>query len=309
MCLDRMKNRPYALPDIAATAKKLRGCDRPNISLRVDTFSNAAEKREALLRRVEFADSPGIIYVSTHRHAEEIASDLLSRGVEAVFYHGGLKAKDREAIQDRFMGGDVPVIVATNAFGMGVDKGDIRFVYHADVSDSLDAYYQEVGRAGRDGGPAEAVLFFCSGDIGAQQYKTGGGAVSSSELELVAEALRESAHPVARTELAETTSISLRKLSNVLHKLEEVGAVQQLDSGEIELTTERPAAEIVEAAEEKQQSLKDLRKRRLEQMRGYAVGRGCRREMLLHYFGDDYEGPCGNCDRCEAAGAGMAKIA
>ena len=152
------------------------GFDRPNISLRVDLFSEEDEKLEAVVKRVEFAEKPGIVYVATHKHAENLAKELKDRGVDAVFYHGGLKAKDRDEIQDRFMRGDVPVIVATNAFGMGVDKSDIRFVYHADVSDSVDAYYQEVGRAGRDGEPAEAVLFYRPGDISSQRYKTGQGA-------------------------------------------------------------------------------------------------------------------------------------
>ncbi len=115
--------------------------DRPNISLRVDTFSSENEKLESVLRRVEFADKPGIVYVATHHHAESIAEELRDRGVEALAYHGGMKAKERDAIQNRFMSGEVPVIVATSAFGMGVDRPDIRFVYHGDVSESLDAYY------------------------------------------------------------------------------------------------------------------------------------------------------------------------
>src|ERR1700739_2733086 len=81
---------------------------RPNIFLRVDIFSKATEKIDAVLRRVEFADKPGIVYVSTHKNAESIAADLHRRGVDAIFYHGGLKAKEREAIQDRFMSGVAP---------------------------------------------------------------------------------------------------------------------------------------------------------------------------------------------------------
>ncbi|HEV2279976.1 MAG TPA: ATP-dependent DNA helicase RecQ, partial [Acidobacteriaceae bacterium] len=159
--------------------------DRPNISLRVDVFTTPEEKFEALLRRVEFADKPGIIYVSTHKAVESLAAELNARGVKAVGYHGGMKAKDRDAIQNAFMHGETPVIVATNAFGMGVDKPDIRFVYHADPSDSLDAYYQEIGRAGRDGKPAEAVLFYRAQDISAQRYKTGSGNIKTAEMEAV----------------------------------------------------------------------------------------------------------------------------
>jgi ATP-dependent DNA helicase RecQ len=277
----------------------VRGFDRPNISLRVDTFPNTDQKCESLMRRVEFADKPGIVYASTHKGAESLAADLLHRGVEAVFYHGGLKAKDREAIQNRFMAGDVPVMVATNAFGMGVDKSDIRFVYHADVSDSLDAYYQEIGRAGRDGEPAEAVLFFCSRDIGAQQFKTAGG-INTEELESVAAALANHTGPMDCDDLGTETGLSKRKLTNLVHKLEEVGAATQLESGEIETVPGQSASQIIAKAKEQQHLFNEMRKRRLEQMRNYSEGRTCRRQVLLQYFGEESTGPCGHCDRCES---------
>jgi ATP-dependent DNA helicase RecQ len=281
----------------------VRGFDRPNVSLRVDSFAREGEKLEAVLRRVEFADKPGIIYVATHHHAESIADELRGRGVEALAYHGGMKTKERDSIQNRYMNGDVPVIVATNAFGMGVDKPDIRFVYHADVSESLDAYYQEIGRAGRDGKPAEAVLFYRSRDISAQRYKTGAGKVDAHQLESVANVLVNPDAPKTSEHLSRETGIPPRKLTNILHKFEGAGATRKLASGHIRLEGEQSASEIAEAAVRQQEFLKELRNRRLEQMRDYAETRGCRREYLLRYFGDDYAGPCGNCDRCEAVGA------
>jgi ATP-dependent DNA helicase RecQ len=200
------------------------------------------------------------------------------------------------------MQGDAPVIVATNAFGMGVDKPDIRFVYHADVSESLDSYYQEIGRAGRDGEPAEAVLFFRPGDIGSQKYKTGSGKVDTAELRQVAEALAREKAAVDTEELLEKSDLSARKLINTLHKLEEVGAAEQLPTGDVQMSTKMSIEEIARAAAEQQEHQKELRKFRLEQMKSYIEHRGCRREFLLHYFGDEYKGPCGNCDICEAAG-------
>ncbi len=285
----------------------VRGFDRPNIYLRVDSFSTESEKLEAVLRRVEFADKPGIIYVATHHHAESIAAELRDRDVEALAYHGGMKAKERDAIQNRFMSGDVPMIVATNAFGMGVDKPDIHFVYHADVSESLDAYYQEIGRAGRDGKPAEAVLFYRSRDISAQRYKTGAGKVDARQLESVANVLVGPNAPKTSEHLSRETGLSPRKLTNILHKFEEAGATRKLASGQIRIESEQSAAQITDAAVKQQDMLKELRGRRLEQMQEYAETRGCRREYLLRYFGDDYFGPCGNCDRCEAAGALRAR--
>jgi ATP-dependent DNA helicase RecQ len=288
--------------DLRSPRVFVRGFDRPNISLRVDRFSSKSEKQDAVLRRVEWADKPGIVYVSTHKNAENIARELQQNGVEAVFYHGGLRAREREEIQNRFMRGDVPVIVATNAFGMGVDKPDIRFVYHADVSDSLDGYYQEIGRAGRDGKPAEAVLFFRPEDISSQQYKTGSGTVDTRALESVAHALASHENHATREELARETSISGRKLTSLVHKLEEVGAARQLESGEIEADASQSIEDVAEAAAAHQQKHKELRKQRLEQMQDYADCRTCRREFLLRYFGDAFTGPCGNCDRCEEAG-------
>ncbi len=276
----------------------VRGFDRPNISLRVDTFSTEEEKRDAALRRVEFAEKPGVIYVGTHRNAELIASELQDRGVNAIFYHGGLKAKERDAVQDRFMSGAAPVIVATNAFEMGIDKADIHFVYHADVSESLDAYYQETGRAGRDNNSAEAVLFYCSPDIGTQKYKTGTGLIDRESLESVMHVLASDEGPTSRNDLPRETGLSNRKLSNLVHRLEEVGTAKQTPSGDIEVMDRRSAEQITEAAAEHQEFHKELRIRRLQQMQEYAESRACRREYLLRYFGDDFSGPCGNCDRC-----------
>jgi ATP-dependent DNA helicase RecQ len=288
--------------EIATAAK------RPNISLRVDLFATKDEKQRSLLRRVEFADKPGIVFVSTHKSAEETAADLQQIGVPAVFYHSGMKAKEREEIQTKFMNGDVPVIVATDAFGMGIDMPNIRFVYHLDVSDSVDAYCQEIGLAGRDGEPAEAVLFYRPQDIPSQSPKAGTAHVDSSPLEAVYNALLDQKGPMSREELSVASTFNARKLVGLLHTLEEIGAVAHLGNGEIEATSNRPLTEVIEEAEHQQQFQKELRKRRLQQMQQFAECRRCRRECLLRYLGDDHAGPCGNCDRCEEHGV-LAKVA
>lgn len=285
------------------------GFDRPNISLRVDVFATPEEKFEALLRRVGFADKPGIIYASTHKAVESLTAELNARGVQAVGYHGGMKAKDRDAIQNAFMHGETPVIVATNAFGMGVDKPDIRFVFHADPSDSLDEYYQEIGRAGRDGQPAEAVLFYRAQDINAQRYKTGSGTIKTAEMEAVIQSLGERGGRMSIDDLAHATGVTKRKLANLLHKLEEVRAVSLGAGGEVRLVARKPLPELTEAAADRQEQQKEIRRERLQQMQQYAEMRGCRREYLLRYFGDEYSGPCGNCDRCDVAPAQLRQAA
>ncbi|MBZ5586482.1 MAG: RecQ family ATP-dependent DNA helicase, partial [Acidobacteriia bacterium] len=201
----------------------VQGFDRPNIHLRVDHFKTKAEKREALIHRVRWADKPGIVYVGTRKAAEEIMRALEEEKVRAVFYHGGLKGPDRERIQGQFMSGQAEAIVATNAFGMGVDKPDIRFVYHYDAPDSLDSYYQEIGRAGRDGEKAEATLFYRRQDIGAQSFKTSEGKIAPETLKQVAERIGEqgSARP---EEVAPEVGLSSRKLACALQRLEDAGA-------------------------------------------------------------------------------------
>jgi ATP-dependent DNA helicase RecQ len=153
----------------------VRGFDRPNISLAVERFVDAAEKRTAAVDRAAATEGAGIVYVATRRAAEEVAEALAARGVAVAPYHAGLRAAERNATQTAFTDGELRVIVATTAFGMGIDKPDVRFVHHHDVAESLDAYYQEIGRAGRDGEPAEAVLFYRPEDLGMRRFFASGG--------------------------------------------------------------------------------------------------------------------------------------
>jgi ATP-dependent DNA helicase RecQ len=119
----------------------VRGFDRPSLRLAVLPFDREAAKTAALLRHVAAADKPGIVYVATRRQAEDVASALVESGVQADAYHAGMRPADRETVQARFMDDRSEVIVATSAFGMGIDKPDVRFVHHHHVSESLDAYY------------------------------------------------------------------------------------------------------------------------------------------------------------------------
>ncbi len=281
------------------------GFDRPNIYLRVDHFETKEEKLDKLVQRVRWADKPGIVYVATRKAAEEIMAQLAEEGVQSLFYHGGLKAAERREIQDRFMSGDAEVIVATNAFGMGIDKANVRFVYHFDVSDSLDSYYQEIGRAGRDGEKAEAVLFFRQQDMGIQKFHSGEGKLEARSIERVADIIADQEGPVELEEISDQVDLSGRKLTTVIQRLEDVGAIEVLPTGEVQIAEEADLTEASQAAAAEQEQRKRTKQERLRQMQEYADISACRREHLLHYFGDEFRGPCGNCDNCEAQSSGI----
>ena len=281
------------------------GFDRPNIYLRVDHFEKKEEKLEKLIQRVNWADKPGIVYVATRSNAEEIMRLLAEEGVKALFYHGGLKPIERHEIQEQFMAGEADVIVATNAFGMGIDKADVRFVYHFDVSDSLDSYYQEIGRAGRDGEKAEAVLFFRQEDMGVQKFHSGEGKLNVRDVERVANVIADQEGPVEVEEVTEETNLSERKLTSVIHRLEDVGALEILPTGEVQMTEDASVTEVAREAAKEQERRKEMKLERLRQMQEYADISSCRREHLLRYFGDEFSAPCYNCDNCEAEAPGI----
>jgi ATP-dependent DNA helicase RecQ len=162
----------------------VRGFDRPNIRFAVERFHDARAKQRALLERVAGASKPGIVYAATRRHAEELGAALADEGVSSAVYHGGMGRAARTEAQEAFMDDRVEVVVATTAFGMGVDKPNVRFVFHSEPAESVDAYYQEVGRAGRDGSDAQALLFYRSEDLGLRRFFAGGGGDDGKRREL-----------------------------------------------------------------------------------------------------------------------------
>jgi ATP-dependent DNA helicase RecQ len=279
----------------------VRGFDRPNIWLGVEAFGDESAKRRALLDRAEEAEKPGIVYAATRRRTEEVAEALLERGVKAVSYHGGMKAGERKMIQEAFMNDEAEVIVGTTAFGMGVDKPNVRFVFHYDIADSVDSYYQEIGRAGRDGEAARAILFYRLEDLGIRRFFAGSGQVDFEEVERVAEAIGEHGAPVDPKKLREETTLSQSKLTTALGRLEEVGVVEVLPTGEVAQgeqlhNLEEASKEAARAQEYREQ----FDRSRIEMIRGYAEVHACRREYLLNYFGEEFDDPCGYCDNCEA---------
>jgi ATP-dependent DNA helicase RecQ len=285
------------------------GFNRPNIHFAVERFTSEDEKRTALIERVTEAERPGIVYAATRRETEDIAEALSERGIRAAAYHAGLNPSDREAIQQAFMNDEIEVIVATIAFGMGIDKPNVRFVHHLDISGSIDSYYQEIGRAGRDGDPATAILFYAPEDLTLRRFQGGVGSLEEADVGRVAEAIVEHHEPVDPAALREETDLTDTTLTRALGRLEEAGVVEIRPDGAVAATTDEiDAAEVAAEAVAAQNELRQFAQSRIEMMRQYADLADCRRAFLLNYFGEPFAGPCGNCDTCDAGLSGANQM-
>lgn len=279
----------------------VRGFDRPNIWLAVERFEEEAEKQSALIEQVVRIKKPGIIYAATRKRTEEIAQALEAENIKAHFYHAGMKKSDRETIESDFLADKIDVLVATTAFGMGMDKPNVRFVFHANISDSVDSYYQEIGRAGRDGEPSQATLFYSPKDLNLRRFFASSGGLETEHLEEVAEILQEQAEPVAAKDIQEEVNLSKPKLKTAIQLLAEVDAIETEPTGEISASEKlENVEEVTTAAIEAQERWQQFERSRLEMMRGYAEVRDCRRRYLLNYFGEQFDPPCDCCDNCKA---------
>jgi ATP-dependent DNA helicase RecQ len=269
-------------------AQVIRGFDRPEIHLAVRMFHEAGDKEAAVLATTGELDGTGIIYAATREETEQYAGQLELRP-----YHAGLSRSRREETQEIFAAG--ASIVATSAFGMGIDRPDVRFVLHASVPGSLDEYYQEVGRAGRDGQAATAILFYRPEDLGLRQFFSGG----LPDETLLAEVAAATQTPVSLHELSERSGLSERRLTGLINLLEAAGAVRL--NGEIEPVPDGPGpAEAAARAVEIATQYRSVERSRVEMMRRYAEMTDCRRRFLLRYFGQGANDPCGRCDNCDA---------
>jgi ATP-dependent DNA helicase RecQ len=279
------------------------GLDRPNVFLEAVACVDDEQRWRRLRERVAAAPGPGIVYAPTRRATEELAARLVESGVTAAAYHGGMPAGRRRDCHEAFLSGRLPVVVATSAFGMGIDKPDIRWVNHVALPDSPDSYLQEVGRAGRDGEPAQALLLWRAADTALQRYFTA-AVPGEDELTRLAGALATADGPLGRAQLRERTGLGPRKLGVLLGLLEQVGAAVGVRGGRWRVPGYAPQpAQAARLAVEQARRRRVVQRSRLDMMRHYAETTGCRTQALLAYFGEHLAERCGHCDSCLSGSA------
>ena len=278
------------------------GFDRPNISLAVhavhgDAAADHLRADDAVVHAVLAGPTPAIVYAATRRHCEDLAGRFDQLVLRAAPYHAGLPAAVRAATQDAFVGGTLDVVVATSAFGLGIDKPDVRSVVHASPPGSLDEYFQEVGRAGRDGAPARAVLVFNPGDLRLPKLFAAAARLRDADVAAALAVLTRAAGPLPITELAHATGAGARLTEKVVERVVEAGAAT-LHDGVVtpHLADVAQAASTAHLTHDTEQAREAVAASRIDAVAHYAETPHCRRAELLAYFGEAFPPPCGNCD-------------
>jgi ATP-dependent DNA helicase RecQ len=268
--------------------------DRPHLHLSAQHVLTVADKERELRGAAGSLGGSGIVYAATHASAQQAHDALASAGQRVRLYHAGLSSAERREAMTAFLAGSARIMAATVAFGMGIDKPDVRWLVHYDPPPSLDAYYQEIGRAGRDDAPSQVRLLYRYEDFETARHLTARG-IPGGTVARVAAALA-AGEQVDRTRRQQTAALS---------RLADLGAATWHADGSVSWSGRMTVEAALTASEAETDREGEIERTRLTMMRRYADHAGCRRSFLLSYFGQDYPGPCGNCDNDSTAAGSL----
>lgn len=284
----------------------VRGFDRPNLIYEARKAHKAADKMKiltALFTGNNALEGTGIVYTATIKNALEVQRHLTrTLNIPAAVYHSKLHKEERSSVQNLFMGEAIRAVVATNAFGLGIDKSNIRFVVHYDLTGSLEAYSQEAGRSGRDGLPSRCILIYRMSDTRVQNYFLTGKYPDIEEVQRVfgtIEVFADQAGGVSMADLRKILQLPLTKLRVILALLKKSGYIESVKKSAYGLTEAVRKNRDLVLSLANYETKKSYDQSKLAMMLQYAETSSCRRRFILNYFGEDFDrANCGACDNC-----------
>ncbi|MBV8081633.1 MAG: RecQ family ATP-dependent DNA helicase [Candidatus Eremiobacteraeota bacterium] len=292
---------------IPHTKPIVRGFDRPNLVYEVERTAAEADKLRVLKNKLTgpLTGALGIIYTATIKNTYAVAEYCRTElGIEADVYHSKLQKAERERVHDRFMNEDVKIVVATNAFGLGIDKPNIRFVIHYDLPGSVEAYTQEAGRAGRDGLESTCLLLYRQSDTRVQNYFLTGKYPDVEEVQKVFGTLQYfegQDNGVSLSDLRKISQLPLTKLKVILALLKKGGFISNVTKSTYGLAPLFKQSKGLALNLASYETKRSYDQSKLQMILQYCETRSCRRKFILNYFGEDYDLPnCGACDNCRA---------